>query len=140
MVASRESIIHPKKPDITQMLRLARIAANEGDVESANQMLKRAALLDPANEQVWMMLLYVVETIEDRRTCLSNILAINPDNEAASKMLAQLEEQAALTDEERHERRQKPLSSRLLDILLWVIEIVVILLLIGLAIVLIAYA
>ena len=140
MVASRESVIHHNKPDITQMLRLARIAANEGDIDSANQMLKRAALLDPANEQVWMMLLYVVETIEDRRTCLLNIIAINPDNEAASKMLAQLEEEAALTNEERRERRQKPLASRLLDILLWVIEIVVILLLIGLAIVLIAYA
>ena len=122
------------------MLRLARIAANEGDLDSANQLLKRAALIDPANEQVWMMLLYVVETVEDRRTCLLNIIAINPDNESAKSMLAQLEEEAALTDEQRQERRQKPLSSRLLDILLWVIEIVVILLLIGLAIVLIAYA
>ena len=140
MVASRETVIHPNKPDITQMLRLARIAANEGDLDSANQLLKRAALIDPANEQVWMMLLYVVETVEDRRTCLLNIIAINPDNESAKSMLAQLEEEAALTDEQRQERRQKPLSARLLDILLWVIEIVVILLLIGLAIVLIAYA
>lgn len=140
MVASRETVIHPNKPDITQMLRLARIAANEGDLDSANQLLKRAALIDPANEQVWMMLLYVVETVEDRRTCLLNIIAINPDNESAKSMLAQLEEEAALTDKQRQERRQKPLSSRLLDILLWVIEIVVILLLIGLAIVLIAYA
>lgn len=140
MIASRETVIHPNKPDITQMLRLARIAANEGDVDSANQLLKRAALLDPANEQVWMMLLYVVETVEDRRTCLMNIIAINPDNESAKSMLAQLEEEAALTDEQRQERRRKPLSARLLDILLWVIEIIVILLLIGLAIVLIAYA
>ncbi|MAU13213.1 MAG: hypothetical protein CL607_25575 [Anaerolineaceae bacterium] len=140
MVASRETVIHPNKPDITQMLRLARIAATEGDLDSANQLLKRAALIDPANEQVWMMLLYVVETVEDRRTCLLNIIAINPDNESAKSMLAQLEEEAALSDEQRQERRQKPLSSRLLDILLWAIEIVVILLLIGLAIVLIAYA
>ena len=139
MVASRESVIHHKKPDITQMLRLARIAANEGDLVRANQLLKRAALLDPANEQVWLMLLHVVETVEDQRTCLLNILTINPDNEAASKLLVQLEE-AALTVEQRHERRQRPLSSRMLDILLWGVEIVVILLLIGLAIVLIAYA
>lgn len=140
MAASQEPVVKQKKNDISQMLRLARISANEGDPVSANQLLQRAALLEPANEEVWLTLLQVVDTVEDRRACLLNILAINPGNEAARQQLEQLDDAAMAVPSEDMEPQQKPLAYSLVDILLWVIEILVILLLIGLAIVLIAYA
>jgi tetratricopeptide (TPR) repeat protein len=47
--------------------------------------------LDERNEQAWLWLSGVVESVEDRRTCLENVLAINPNNANARLGLERLE-------------------------------------------------
>lgn len=60
------------------LLRSAEEAANAGDRARASQALREAALVNPYNEGVWQKLLAVVDSAEDRRVCLENLIAINP--------------------------------------------------------------
>lgn len=63
----------------------------------ANQKAEARAIweqvteLDPYNEQAWLWLSAVVESPEDQRVCLENVLFINPDNPNAKKGLAALD-------------------------------------------------
>ena len=69
------------------MMRLGHACYVQGARKQAHRYWRRAALIEPGNETVWLSLLNVVETDEDRRVCLENIVAINPHNKEA---LAQL--------------------------------------------------
>ncbi len=73
------------------LMQAGQTAYEHGDWKRAHQMWRYAASIDPFNEKVWIALLQVVGTDEDRRACLENILAINPDNRQAKKQLAQLQ-------------------------------------------------
>lgn len=58
-------------------------AYKAGRKEEARAFLLRAVEIDQYNEQAWLWLSAVVESQDDQRTCLENVLAINPDNERA---------------------------------------------------------
>ena len=62
-----------------------------GNRSLAHRIWRRAAMLRPYDEQVWLALLKVVESSEDRRVCLENIVAINPSNLEIRDRLALLE-------------------------------------------------
>jgi hypothetical protein len=49
--------------------------------------------VEPENERAWLWLSGVVESPEERRLCLENVLALNPDNSLAHKGLARLSRQ-----------------------------------------------
>jgi|GEM_PF-3425027 len=66
-----------------RMMRLGHACYVQGARKQAHRYWRRAALIDPGNEAVWLSLLNVVETDEDRRVCLENIVAINPHNKEA---------------------------------------------------------
>lgn len=70
-----------------RMMRLGHACYTQGARKQAHRYWRRAALIEPGNEMVWLSLLNVVDTDEDRRVCLENIVAINPHNKEA---LAQL--------------------------------------------------
>lgn len=70
-----------------RMMRLGQACYVQGARKQAHRYWRRAALIDPNNESVWVALLNVVETEEDRRVCQENILAINPHNKEAQKHL-----------------------------------------------------
>ncbi len=70
-----------------RMMRLGQACYVQGARKQAHRYWRRAALIDPGNEAVWLSLLNVVETDEDRRVCLENILAINPKNKEAQRQL-----------------------------------------------------
>ena len=57
-------------------------------------MLLLAIELDDHDEQAWLWLSSVVESPADKRVCLENVLAINPDNRAAQKGLRWLDQHA----------------------------------------------
>src|SRR5690606_18675958 len=57
-----------------------------------------------------------VETDEERRVCLSNVLVINPDNEKARKLMDKLEEKKR--DEEAEEEVIPGVSRRQLTLIL----------------------
>ena len=71
-------------------------AAKAKQVAEARSILRRVVELEPRNETAWLWLSGVVETDEQRITCLENVLAINPDNKAAQKGLNILKQKAAI--------------------------------------------
>jgi hypothetical protein len=68
-------------------MREGRLALKQGDPELAHDLWREAAMLNPYSEQVWLALLEVLDTLEDRRVCLQNIVEINPLNVQARRML-----------------------------------------------------
>jgi tetratricopeptide (TPR) repeat protein len=65
-------------------------AARAGQREQARTLLLQIVEEDENNELAWLWLSGVVETDEDRRVCLENVLALNPNNEVARRGLAKL--------------------------------------------------
>ncbi len=65
-------------------------AAKAGDRETARALLLQVVAEEEENEQAWLWLSGVMETWEERRICLENVLTLNPDNEVAQKGLARL--------------------------------------------------
>jgi hypothetical protein len=58
-----------------------------GDRAAARQKFERVVELDENSEKGWMWLASVVETDEEKRICLGNVLHINPNNDRAQKAL-----------------------------------------------------
>lgn len=65
------------------MVRDGIAAYKSGDKDTARDLLLRAVDIDPHNEQGWLWLSGLLESPEDQRICLENVLAINPANERA---------------------------------------------------------
>ncbi len=78
-------------PDPTTTYLKAGISAlKAGERAQAREWLLRAVDADDSDELAWLWLSGAVDTTEDRRVCLENVLALNPDNEAARRGLAKL--------------------------------------------------
>ena len=75
-------------------------AIKAGNKDEGRILLLKAVELDQYNEQAWLWLSGVLDSIEDQRTCLENVLAINPNNERAKQGVAYLASKASdsLTD------------------------------------------
>lgn len=73
--------------DFEHLMREGRIALDRGDQNLAHTLWREAAMVDPYNEQVWLALLDVLESLDDRRVCLQNIVEINPLNAQARRLL-----------------------------------------------------
>jgi tetratricopeptide (TPR) repeat protein len=71
-------------------LREGIAAVKSGESEKARGLLLRVIETDERNEQAWLWLSGVVETDEERRICLENVLAINPGSASAQTGLARL--------------------------------------------------
>ncbi len=82
---------------ISELLRKGIAAAREGDKATARDLFQQVVDLDEENEKGWFWLASVVETDDERRTCLENVLHINPDNERAQQILAQVNARARQT-------------------------------------------
>jgi hypothetical protein len=76
--------------NVDAMVREGINAYKSGQKDEARTLLLRATELDQYNEQAWLWLSGLMDTPEDQRTCLENVLAINPDNERANQGLAYL--------------------------------------------------
>lgn len=76
--------------NVEAMVREGINAAKAGNKPEARVLLMKAVELDPYNEDAWLWLSGVVETTEDQRTCLENVLSINPNNDRARKGIAYL--------------------------------------------------
>jgi hypothetical protein len=93
---TRMSSIHNQSDNsetasFARMMRLGQVARAQGEHRMAHQYWRQAAIIQPDNETVWMALLDVLESEEDRKVCLRNILAINPANKQAARQLEKLE-------------------------------------------------
>jgi tetratricopeptide (TPR) repeat protein len=63
-------------------------AARAGQREQARALLMQVVEGDERNEQAWLWLAGVVDAPEDMRTCLQNVLDLNPGNQQAQHGLA----------------------------------------------------
>lgn len=81
--------------NVNAMVKDAVRALKSNNRDGARELLQRATDLDPYNEQAWLWLSGVVETEDDQRTCLQNVLFINPGNENARQGLEMLDAKLA---------------------------------------------
>lgn len=81
--------------NVNAMVKDAVRALKANNKEEARALLQQAIDLDPYNEQAWLWLSGVVEGEEDQRTCLQNVLFINPGNENARQGLEMLDAKLA---------------------------------------------
>lgn len=79
-----------EEQQIKQLLREGVEAARAGDKATARDRFQQVTELDENNERAWLYLAQVVETEEERRVCLNNVLVINPDNEKARQAMDRL--------------------------------------------------
>ncbi|MAS37074.1 MAG: hypothetical protein CL610_23950 [Anaerolineaceae bacterium] len=93
--------------DFERLMREGRIAIDKGDRALAHELWRQAAMVDPYNEQVWLSLLEVLDSLEDRRVCLQNIVEINPLNAQARRMLNAYEVRQQRRTKLRNERKQE---------------------------------
>lgn len=77
--------------NVEGMIRAGVEAYRAGNKIEARALLEKAIELDDYNEEAWLWLSAAVDTKEEQRTCLENVLVINPSNERAQKGLAALE-------------------------------------------------
>lgn len=76
--------------NVDAMVREGINAYKTGRKDDARALLLKATELDQYNEQAWLWLSGLMDTPDDQRTCLENVLAINPDNERAKQGLSYL--------------------------------------------------
>jgi len=69
------------------LLKQGIAALNEGRKAEAHDLLLQVVQQDERNEMGWLWLSGAVDTDEDRRTCLENVVAINPNNSIAQRGL-----------------------------------------------------
>lgn len=73
-----------------RLLRLGHIHYLQGDYKHAHRYWQQAAFADPLNADVWQSLLKVVQSPEDRKICLQNILILKPNHLEARVSLDEL--------------------------------------------------
>ncbi len=76
--------------NVDAMIRAGAKAYRAGDKSEARALLERAIEIDEYNESAWLWLSAVVDNKDEQRTCLENVLIINPENERARKGLSSL--------------------------------------------------
>jgi tetratricopeptide (TPR) repeat protein len=92
-IAETEDVV--EKSVLKALLEEGITAAQTGQKERACQCLMQVVKADENNEQAWLWLSGVVESLEDKQTCLENVLALNPDSGPAKKGMAWIAEQWA---------------------------------------------
>jgi hypothetical protein len=88
MSQTRSDIQNPVS--FARLMRLGQVAHAQGDSRAAHDYWRQAAMIEPDNEQVWTALMWVLDVDDDKKVCLRNILAINPQNLRAQAMLDEL--------------------------------------------------
>jgi tetratricopeptide (TPR) repeat protein len=79
------------------LLRQGVAICKAGQHQEARRILTQVVELDPDNESAWLWLSGVVDSLQERRHCLEQVLRINPGNAHARNGLTWLERQAAQT-------------------------------------------
>ncbi|HLA43033.1 MAG TPA: hypothetical protein VJZ27_06335 [Aggregatilineales bacterium] len=114
---------------IQQLVKEGIEAIKTGDKRVGRGKLEAAVKIDNYNEEAWLWLARVVDTDEERRTCLGNVIIINPQNKQAQRMLDTLEGRAAQTAETREQimGMSRPLLLSIVGIIVVIIALLVVL-------------
>jgi len=77
------------------LLKQGIAALNAGRKEEARRLLTQVVQQDERSEMGWLWLSGAVDTDEDRRACLENVLMINPNNGLAQRGLTTLQKRGS---------------------------------------------
>ena len=77
-------------------LEQAIVAIKAGDKDTGKRLLAETLRVDPRNETAWLWMTAVVDSDDQRRKFLEQVIAINPNNDVAQRALAKLGPQASL--------------------------------------------
>ncbi|MEO8613124.1 MAG: hypothetical protein ABI690_34850 [Chloroflexota bacterium] len=80
-----------EEQNVQKLLRDGIEASRAGNKAEARKLFEQVVELDDKSEKGWFWLASVVETDEERKVCLGNVLFINPNNERAQKAMEQLQ-------------------------------------------------
>jgi hypothetical protein len=97
--------------NVDSMVREAIKKQREGKKAEARALLEKATEIDQNNEKAWLWLSAVVDSPEDQRVCLENVLFLNPDNENAKRGLAVLDANHPRTETPASDDYSVPTSS-----------------------------
>jgi hypothetical protein len=78
---------------MNDLLRAGIAAAKSGQRERARDLLMRVVEQDEENVLAWLWLSGVMDSLDNQEICLKNVLALDPDHEAARKGLAWVRKQ-----------------------------------------------
>ncbi len=81
--------------EIEQWLQQGILAAKAGQLEQARFQLLDVVEQDQTSEMAWYWLYQVFDRVDDKRTCLENLILINPQNTWAKQELLNVLEAAA---------------------------------------------
>ncbi|MBN1679072.1 MAG: hypothetical protein JW966_02190 [Anaerolineae bacterium] len=73
--------------DVDALIQKAVDAYKTDRKEEAREILMEVVEQDEHNEQAWLWLSAMVDSLEEQQICLENVLTINPDNDRAKKGL-----------------------------------------------------
>lgn len=73
--------------DTEEMVKKAIAAYKAGKKSQARDLLTQVVDVDERNEQGWLYLSLVVDSLEEQELCLENVLSINPTNAQARKAI-----------------------------------------------------
>jgi hypothetical protein len=73
--------------DANALVKQAVEAYKAQDKVRAKDLLLKAVDIDAKNEQAWMWMSAVVDSLEEQQVCLENALRLNPNNDRAKKGL-----------------------------------------------------
>ncbi len=82
-----ESAPSQAQAEIDRWLQQGVAAVKAGNRQQARDLLMRVVEQDEKNVSGWLWLSAAVDSLEDQEACLSNVLAIDPQNQAAARGL-----------------------------------------------------
>jgi TolB protein len=84
---------------VEELLKQGKDAVRAGDKTTGRALLEKVVSKDQNSEQGWFWLAAAVDDVNEKRTCLSNVLVINPNNERARQLLDQLQPSPPAVDD-----------------------------------------
>ncbi len=81
---------------IEELLKRGQEAVRAGDKTAGRALLEKVVTKDQNSELGWFWLAAAVSDLNEKRTCLGNVLVINPNNERARNLLNQINEMQPL--------------------------------------------
>jgi predicted hydrocarbon binding protein len=82
-------------PTMEDLMARGKMAATSGQKDLAREYLARVVQQDPRNEEAWLWLSGVANTLPMMRGCLERVLAINPNNGQAREGIAWVQQREA---------------------------------------------
>ena len=98
MMTQEASTTDPNIKKSQALLQQGYVAYNNWEVNKARLLWRKAAVVNPGNEEIWQALYNVTRDDEDRKVCLQNILVLNPNNTEAEQRLRLIENETQPAD------------------------------------------